>query len=388
MPISQRQALRRFWLLTHLWLGLGVGLLFALLGLTGSLLVFYPEIDLLLNPGLAASPSLQSPIPWTQVESHLRAAHPQRHGPWRLEAPLAADRPLMARYYTPAEKPAESFAPLIVTLDPTSLAITSQRFWGDFAVTWLYDLHYSLFLGQTGKTLLGIAGIGMLLSLLSGLYLWWPGPGKRLAALAPRLRAGRVRAVFDLHALAGAYGLILLLAVTVTGVVLELPGTINPLIERFSPLFTPPRLHAGSSSARRVSPEAALAVAQTRFPGATLRWIETPGDRSDSYRINLWQAGEPSFRFPKTNVWVDAQTGDILAVRDPVEHSGGDTFLAWQHPLHNGEAFGLAGRMLVCASGLVPMLLLTTGLIRWRQKSRARRATRLRRSVPDTVATR
>ncbi|MFM2372531.1 MAG: hypothetical protein RIS85_2253, partial [Pseudomonadota bacterium] len=34
----------------HLWLGLGLGALFALLGLTGSLLVFYQEIDAALHP--------------------------------------------------------------------------------------------------------------------------------------------------------------------------------------------------------------------------------------------------------------------------------------------------------------------------------------------------
>lgn len=33
----------------HLWLGLSLGLLFVLLGLTGSALVFYPEMDGWLN---------------------------------------------------------------------------------------------------------------------------------------------------------------------------------------------------------------------------------------------------------------------------------------------------------------------------------------------------
>ena len=34
----------------HLWLGLGLGGLLILLGLTGSILAFYPEIDALLHP--------------------------------------------------------------------------------------------------------------------------------------------------------------------------------------------------------------------------------------------------------------------------------------------------------------------------------------------------
>ncbi len=39
----------------HLWLGLTAGAVFALLGVTGSVLVFDHELDALLNPSLFAS---------------------------------------------------------------------------------------------------------------------------------------------------------------------------------------------------------------------------------------------------------------------------------------------------------------------------------------------
>ncbi|WP_416366234.1 PepSY domain-containing protein [Sphingomonas aerolata] len=47
---SLRVTMRR----VHLWLGLTIGVLFAFAGLTGSLLVFYPEIDAALSPALRA----------------------------------------------------------------------------------------------------------------------------------------------------------------------------------------------------------------------------------------------------------------------------------------------------------------------------------------------
>ena len=49
------------------------------------------------------------------------------------------------------------------------------------------------------------------------------------------------------------------------------------------------------------------------------------------------------------------------------------------HPLHNGEAFGLAGRLLAFAGGLLPTLLLVTGWLRWRHKCAARRLSAARR---------
>jgi uncharacterized iron-regulated membrane protein len=50
--------------------------------------------------------------------------------------------------------------------------------------------------------------------------------------------------------------------------------------------------------------------------------------------------------------------------------SAGDTFLLWQFPLHNGEAFGLPSRLVILLSGLSIPLLYVTGLA-FRLASRA-----------------
>ena len=46
--------MRSWWITIHLWLGLSVGILFALLGLTGSVLVFDHDLDAALNPAMFA----------------------------------------------------------------------------------------------------------------------------------------------------------------------------------------------------------------------------------------------------------------------------------------------------------------------------------------------
>ncbi|UEP31834.1 PepSY domain-containing protein [Burkholderia sp. B21-007] len=86
--------------------------------------------------------------------------------------------------------------------------------------------------------------------------------------------------------------------------------------------------------------------------------------------------GEPGFRFPATTVWVDAYTGAIVGARDVAAQSTGDTFLAWLHPLHSGEALGLSGRIAVLVSGLALPLLFVTGILRWRHKNAVKRAGR------------
>jgi uncharacterized iron-regulated membrane protein len=89
-------------------------------------------------------------------------------------------------------------------------------------------------------------------------------------------------------------------------------------------------------------------------------------------RIQLRQEGEPNRRFPRTNVWIDASSSQILGIRDPRKNSAGDTLMDWLHPLHNGEAFGLAGRIIVLVCGFLPLLVLVTGIVRWRHKTSQR----------------
>ena len=101
-----------------------LGAVFALLGLTGSVLCFYPELDLWLNPAQQVTVS-QPELPGVQrMVDALHAAYPEHRGAWRLEMPLSAGRPINARYYQPPETAGRGFAPLMLTLDPATLPTT------------------------------------------------------------------------------------------------------------------------------------------------------------------------------------------------------------------------------------------------------------------------
>jgi len=370
--ISQRK-FRALTLAIHRWTGLSAGLVFALLGLSGSLLVFYPEIDLWLNPIQQVRPGPAPDFSLQQALDALHRQHPSLDGPWRLEMPIADGRPINARYARPAESTGRSFAPLMVTLDPETLRPTSSRIWGDYGMTWLYNLHYTLLWDKPGRYAVGVVGLCSLLSLLSGLYLWWPSARRWRAALKPQIRSGSVRATYDWHVLSGSYGLLLLLVLGFTGAMLALPEYARPLVNDLSPLGQMPHPHSlPHAGEAMIDADRAVAAARAELPGGVLRWLETPTGETGCYRITLWQPGDPGYRFPHSNVWIDAYSGRVLAVHDSRRQSAGDTFLAWQHPLHNGEAFGLPGRILACLAGLLPPLLWITGLVRWQQKRRAR----------------
>ncbi len=352
----------------HRWIGLAVGALFVLLGLTGSVLVFYLEID-----EAASTPVRRAdhPVAVQQVIERLRARHPDRAGPWRIEMPLEPGRPLRARYYNPVETADRMFAPLLVTLDPATLAVIDERFWGRGVLTWIYNLHYTLLLERTGHTLVGIVGLLMLASLATGLSLWWVARRRRWRAWRPSLRHGAVRRTYDLHLLIGLYGWIALTALALTGAALALPNIARNIVSLGHP---PPALEA-PAPAGPIAPirlDQAIAIAHQHFPAGEPRWIHTSGRNGEAIVVRLYQPGEPSRRFPQTMIWLHAGTGAVLRVQDGQHRSGSEKVLAWMHPIHNGEAFGMAGRIVACLAGLLPLIAMVTGWMRHRHKRVAR----------------
>ncbi|HEY0587104.1 MAG TPA: PepSY-associated TM helix domain-containing protein, partial [Pseudoduganella sp.] len=113
-----------------------------------------------------------------------------------------------------------------------------------------------------------------------------------------------------------------------------------------------------------ISVAAALEVAQQRVPQGRLSRV-TLGSAKAPYEIRMRQAGEIREGDGNTRVSVDAFSGAVLRVRDPLKAAAGDSFLNWQFPLHTGEAFGMAGRVLVSFSGLAPLAFMVTGLVLW-----------------------
>ena len=370
-----RPRARAVWLRLHRWLGLGLGAVFVLFGLTGSLLVFYVGIDEVIEPALAAAVPAPQVRSWQSVLDALQQAHPQRNRGWRIEL-LPEGRGLVtARYLKPAETADAFYKPLLVTVNPATGQVLANRFWGDFAATWVYDLHYMLLAGETGHTVVGVLGLLMLISIVGGLVLWWPRRGHWRDALRLKLAGSRQRRHYDLHKLAGVGGGVVLLVLAATGAALALPDWVEPPLARIStPLPMPSPKATLQPGQPLLTLDQALERARAHWPDSVPRWVDTPPAGSAIVRVRLWLPGGPSERFPRSYLWIHAQTGQVLAARDARQQSAGDAVLAWLHPLHNGEAFGMAGRVLAFVAGLLPLLLIVTGVQRWADRRRARQA--------------
>lgn len=378
MPMHVRPLLRQL----HLWLGLSLGLPFVLLAFTGSLLVFYIEIDAWLHPSIRAETSLPAPgwtsPVWDDALATVQARWPHAHGKWSFEV-TGQPGAIPARYYAPSAGHGGGHGhadPMMIWLSPDGRQVLREAQWGDYLMTFVYDIHRNLLAGDLGNYVVGWIGVASLVLLITGVVVWWPR-GSWRKALAFKRHAAPSRRLYDLHKLLGLSSALLLLILTGTGALLALPAEKTWLLDRLvAPVAPVPSPVSTSSSGSQVRIAQVLDAGQKALPGARLAWIDVPGPGDGVFRLRAQVPGDPTQRFPYSYVFVDQFSGDVLAVHDARRGNASTTVSNWIRPLHDASVGGLATRLLGVVAGLAPMALLLTGYLRWRLRDASRRAHR------------
>lgn len=362
----------------HLWLGLSTGLLFALLGLTGSALVFYQEIDALLHPAIrveaaGSPPGWTSPV-WDEALKTVRRQWPSTSGQWRFEARDDAGA-IAARYYPGGSPHSHMTKRMMVWLSPDGRHVIRHEGWGDYAMSWIYELHMDLLSDEAGHKVVGWSGLLLLVLVVAGLGAWWP-KGEWRKATAFKRRAVPVRRLHDIHKLTGLWSLPLLILFAVTGFMLALPKETEWALARtIGTVDAPAFFTSDARPAPTISIHQALAAAHAALPDARLSWIEMPAPGTGVIKIRVQVPGDPSRRFPHSYVFIDPHSGKVLGVTDARKAGAATAIVNWLHPLHDASIGGLGTRILAIIVGLTPAILFITGAMRW-QKRRSRKATR------------
>src|SRR5262245_60516154 len=166
---------RRSWVFLHRWIGLNLGVWFALVGLTGSVLVYEDEVDAFLNPALLVERSdaphllphrildrAQDEFPLGRVE-RIRLPRGQ-HDVYRLlvrVAPhLRGESERVEAMFSPAS------GELLGTREAEVVGMTRP-----YLMKTLYEFHRNVLLGGFGSNIVGIAGFLLLTSALTGLVI-------------------------------------------------------------------------------------------------------------------------------------------------------------------------------------------------------------------------
>lgn len=370
---SRAMPLRTFLRRLHLFLACTVGLIFVFSGVTGSIIVFDHAIDEMLNPHLLL---VEKPAPdaerlsyqalLEQAEAHYAGTEFYVSG---LQAPRVADSSQMFWIKSPRMH-AKAYSELY--LDPYTGAVLGARRGGSYFTSFVYMLHHTLLMGQNGKLLIGYSGIAILLMLGIGVYLAWPQPGQWRKSLTLKRGARRTRRLLDLHRVGGLYGLVVMMVTVFSGISIIFPDAYRATTELASATAPAPVSQAVEAppATAPVALDSAIAHATAVLEGSRFSRAYFPPERgSKTWLMTFAHPDDPKKSHGYERLTVHPYTGEVVQHRRWPLASGGDRFLAWLFPLHSGEALGMAGRVLVWLGGLLPALLLVTGIWRWRRKA-------------------
>ncbi|WP_438388605.1 PepSY-associated TM helix domain-containing protein [Actinopolyspora saharensis] len=192
------------------------------LAITGILFAWNPQIEQALHGKALTAVADGPPRPLSQQVAAATATHPD----WSVTTvtPAAPRAPggeqTTAVTLSPPETEPDRFGqPRGVTtvyVDPASAKVTGSIVENDRPEEWLRNLHSSWQLGTIATPLTELAASWVLVSLLTGLYLWWPRDRRALRRAFRFRRPGRAR-WRSLHGTLGAVGSVGLALLVVTG---------------------------------------------------------------------------------------------------------------------------------------------------------------------------
>ncbi len=357
----------------HLWVGLASGLILSIVGITGSLYVFEPELAALLERDLYSLQDKQVRFK-DDVAIALYIEGETKKSIESIQWPKRGRETYIFKLFNDEKW---------YYLDQSTGKITEGgEALGNSFFGFILDLHTSLTLGETGRIITGISSLLFaFLMLITGLYLWFPkNKGRRKSSFKIKWNASQRRLNYDLHNITGFYFFIPLFLIGITGAAFYFDDEVQWAIDTIT--FSEPAdkyfWQVNSIKPSINDNNNQLGIHQALF--------EMNRYYPEMYKRNLWMTdkedGTLSFAYQKnidiyagadTRIFLkaDAYTGEVIAERNPKEMPLGSAIMAeWRIPLHFGEFGGIFTRIIWFVAGFIPAMLTYTGVKIWLGRGR------------------
>lgn len=350
--------LRRAWFQVHKWIGLILAILIIPLCLTGSALVWDAALDHVLSPQRYATVGGAALAPERLAEA-AQAALPPGARLATLRLPATPEGPAIAAT-GPGPTRVQGPAPRInVYLDPASARVLEVSNSRSGPVMVMHLIHGSLMLPGVGRAIVGWIGVALLVSSISGLWLWWP-----LAGSVRRGLRWRRHRNFDtnLHHQFGFWISVPLFVLSLTGAWISFPSFFGPLVGENGRAmgFSAERaaMNRAQPLASVATPLAAARAAALALQPGRVTQIVWPTDYKPAWQFTI----APGRGGPVT-VAVDDAHGQ--AVRAPDMNMGQAATARLMRRIHDGTDMGPVWQAIIFLGGLLPAVLAVTGVVMW-----------------------
>ena len=342
-------------------MGLWLAVYFGLQAVAGIALTFEADIVRWLTPVSATRSAIPSPAQPSELARVLTAIENSYPGLFanRINFPLADGLPYLARLTDGGDGQRwVEVDPVAGTAGPMSTPY--------YLMELISDFHINLVAGSVGHYLVGVTGLALFGSVITGFILGWPGLRRLTRALKISFRIP-VTGWFLLHRSTGLLSAVVILITTFTGSVMVFAPWLKPLVSDGVPAAT-------VSEGRPLPAPALLQRARGEFPGVNVRNVRLR-DEHTVYRVVL--SGELNGRAaPSHQVWLDPVTGEPQYIMDGADLPPKEAFFAWMYPLHVELSLGRAGQVVSVAGGVALLMLSTSGCLVWLRRRQMRGARR------------
>lgn len=381
---------KQLWFQLHWFIGITAGTVLVIIGLSGATLAFKDELLDVMNHGVRHVPvETRAPLTPAQLASIAAAEHGQRVASITMYAEAGAAPRL---FFAPknGQRRGES-----IYIHPytgaTQPALTGAGFF-----EWTESLHRWLLLPRDpGRQVAGALAMCLLGLALSGLYLRWPRrplDWRTWLTFDPALKGRSF--LWNLHAVAGTWCLVVYVALTLTGIYWSY-DVVRDNIDAWA--GKPPR--TAQAPGKKGAPKEPASTAdislawhsfQQHAPGWTLATVRLPTRPGEAVQFT-WLASDAPHERARSRMSIAPADGTVTENAPYSQQALGARLVNIIYPLHMGTYFGLPGRIIVTLASLGLPLFAITGWMLYLGRRKAKRAVQAQRALlagnpgkPDT----
>jgi uncharacterized iron-regulated membrane protein len=373
--MKKSKEVRNFLFQGHRYLGLVLGILIAIAGLTASMMIVMSDTEeFLIRQGIEAVVPQGERLSLEVLSDRAKDSPiAQGYSTVTSISPYTfPNRPLDSPITVSLSKPNNEDDWIDVILNPYTGKVLGQAPDHNVYETVL-NLHYTLLAGKTGEIIMGITGLLGLILMVTGIALW-SGWRKLAAGFKVKWKGHLKRRNFGIHQVAGIFSGVFLSMALFTGFIYNFPDFTYPFIYRltFSPLPPAEFVSIPISGKSTISLTQALNAIEREIPEGIFTQIELPQTSTDVYRVRKkvpgdWY-GNPTWG--RSFAQVDQYSGKVLSAINITKASLGEKIANGMDIFHFGLFGGILGRILYFCVGLSPTILLMTGFTMYRLRRR------------------
>jgi uncharacterized iron-regulated membrane protein len=348
----------------HQWSGLVAGIFIFIMGLSGAVLVFHEDLEVLEHRSHWRVEN-QAPVSIDKAYQTITRQYPH----WEIRLQRFSTDPAETLIFS-LRRPEERLMVFAHPANGSLLAVLDpyQTF-----TNWVLRLHYAFHAGLAGEILVFIIGLTFLVSLVTGVITYRKAIGRMLLFRTGFKRKNRRALASSLHRFVGVWALVLNLLMVLSGLVISYSIVANGLKT------------VGAAPAQIASPplgfsiDGALQTLRRQYPGFEPTYMRFPKTADQPLSVNGRMAGQAFYYSQYYNAATfDRTTGQFLEMKLNPDAPAGSKLDSIVRGVHFVEYGNWWVKALFCFVGLSAPLLSVTGFLLWRWKTKKSKAAAVR----------